>query len=155
MSSSKRKKERRRIRYERNVRKEIEHKNQAWAEGKLIEENHNQGPYSEQYTVALCERLVQYVKQEYDRAYTPGGRSETYIVPTNPITGQPLTDDEIYVRGFRKYKMKIQDLILHWNPSVAKDSGYEWLKKLLETYWDEVVANHQADALKRIIPVDC
>ena len=41
------------MRYERNVRKEIEHKNQAWAEGKLIEENHNQGPYSAQYTIAL------------------------------------------------------------------------------------------------------
>ena len=53
MSSSKRKKERRRMRYERNVRKEIEHKNQAWNDGKLIEENHNQGPYSQQYTIAV------------------------------------------------------------------------------------------------------
>ena len=56
------------MRYERNVRKEIEHKNQAWAEGKLIEENHNQGPYSAQYTIALSERLVQYVNQERDKA---------------------------------------------------------------------------------------
>ena len=59
MSSSKRKKERRRMRYERNVRKEIEHKNQAWNDGKLIEENNNQGPYSEQYTIAVSERLFQ------------------------------------------------------------------------------------------------
>ena len=44
MSSSKRKKERRRMRYERNVRKEIEQKNQAWNDGKIIEENNNQGP---------------------------------------------------------------------------------------------------------------
>ena len=45
MSSSKRKKERRRMRYERNVRKEQEYKKMMWETGqKLIEENHNGGP---------------------------------------------------------------------------------------------------------------
>ena len=83
MSSSKKKKERRRMRYERNVRKEIEHKNQAWNDGKLIEENHNQGPYSEQYTIAVSERLFQYVNQERDRSL------------------QTETPAEEYIRGFR------------------------------------------------------
>ena len=53
MSSSKRKKERRRMRYERNVRKEIEYKKQAWESGKLIEENHNGGSYSGPYSIEL------------------------------------------------------------------------------------------------------
>ena len=126
MSSSQRKKERRRMRYERNVRKEIEHKNQAWAEGKLIEENHNQGPYSAQYTIALSERLVQYVNQERDKALNmePG----SFI---DKRTQEPLSKDEVYVRGFRKYKMKIQDLILYWNPEVPRNRDYEYLKNLI------------------------
>lgn len=135
MSSSKRKKERRRMRYEKHVRAEIEHKKQAWEEGKLIEENHNQGPYSPEYTIALSERLVQYVNQERDKALNmePGSILDKR-------TQEPLSKDEVYVRGFRKYKMKIQDLILYWNPTVQRNNDYYYLKTLLDTYWDEVVA---------------
>ena len=142
MSSSQRKKERRRMRYERNVRKEIEHKNQAWAEGKLIEENHNQGPYSAQYTIALSERLVQYVNQERDKALNmePG----SFI---DKRTQEPLSKDEVYVRGFRKYKMKIQDLILYWNPEVPRNRDYEYLKNLLEAYWDKCIAERDFTGL--------
>ena len=129
MSSSKKKEERRRMRYERNVRKEIEHKNRAWNDGKLIEENHNQGPYSEQYTIAVSERLFQYVNQERDRSL------------------QTETPAEEYIRGFRKYKMKIQDMILHWNPAVPKTPQYEYLKTTLEIYWDEVVGNQDLGSL--------
>ena len=145
MSNSQRKKERRRMRYERNVRKEIEHKNQAWAEGKLIEENHNQDPYSAQYTIALSERLVQYVNQERDKALNmePG----SFI---DKRTEQPLSKDEVYVRGFRKYKMKIQDLILFWSPDVPKNRDYEYLKNLLEAYWDNVVAERNFAGLWRV-----
>lgn len=148
MSSSKRKKERRRMRYERNVRKEIEHKNQAWAEGKLIEENHNQGPYSAQYTIALAERLYQYVGQERDKAIKVANGELDPILDKK--TQEVLSPAEIYVRGFRKYKMKVQDMILHWNPEVPKNEYYEFLKKTIEVYWDEVVANQNFEALGQI-----
>lgn len=124
MSSSKRKKERRKERHERNIKDDITHKAQAWESGRLIEENHNQGPYSETYTAELCERLVQYVQEEFDKG--------------NGVV------------GFRKYKMKIQDLILHWNSLVPKGPGYNWLKTLLEVYWDEVLGNNDATALDRV-----
>ena len=117
------KKERRKQRHERNIKKEQEYKKAAWDSGKLIEENHNQGPYSEQYTIDLTERLYKYL-------------------------GQHEESDEEFIKGFRKYKMKIQDLILHWNPSVPKDSPYLGLKKLLEVYWDKVVTCERLSALK-------
>lgn len=117
------KKERRKQRHERNIRKEQEYKKEAWDSGKLIEENHNQGPYSEQYTTDLSKRLLQYL-------------------------GQHDKSDEEFIRGFRMYKGKIQDLILHWNPSVPKDHTYYTLKKLLEVYWDRVVTCERLSALK-------
>lgn len=127
MSSSKRKKERRKARHDRNVKAEQEHKTQAWERGKLIEENHNQGPYSENYTKALAERLVEYVTAEQEKS------------------------PEQFVVGFRKYKMKIQDLILHWNPLVQKGPEYQWLKRLLEVYWDNVVGGeHEPRILKEV-----
>ena len=145
MSGSNRKKERRRMRYERNVRKEIEYKNQAWEEGKLIEENHNQGPYSAQYTIDLAERLYKYVGQEKEKARQVELGN---IVITDKLTKLPLNPDEVFVRGFQKYKMKIQDMILHWNPEVKKNNYYEYLKKILEVYWDEVIANQNIKSLR-------
>lgn len=130
------------MRYERNVKKEIDHKNQAWQEGKLIEENHNQDPYSPEYTLALSERLVQYVNQERTKAET--------MIPGSILdkkTELPLSSDEVFVRGFRKYKMKIQDLILYWNPRVPRNNDYYYLKTLIDTYWDEVVSNHNMAGL--------
>jgi hypothetical protein len=133
MSSSKKKKERQRLRYEKNVQKEIVHKKHAWDNGKLIEENHNQGPYSENYTIALSQRLVQYISQERKRAL------------------QTETPAQEYVRGFRKYKIKIQDLILHWNPLIPRGIEYNFLKTLLEVYWDEVLANQNDAALLSVL----
>lgn len=133
MSSSKKKKERQRLRYEKNVQKETEHKKYAWDNGKLIEENHNQGPYSENYTIALSQRLVQYISQERERSL------------------QTETPAQEYVRGFRKYKIKIQDLILHWNPLIPRGIEYNFLKTLLEVYWDEVLANQNDAALLSVL----
>ena len=147
MSGSNRKKERRRMRYERNVRKEIEYKNQAWKKGKLIEENHNQGPYSAQYTIDLAERLYKYVGQEKEKAIQVELGN---IVITDRLTKLPLNPDEVFVRGFQKYKMKIQDMILHWNPEVKKNNYYEYLKKILEVYWDEVIANQNIKSLRTV-----
>lgn len=130
MSNRENKKIRRRQRYERNVKKEIDHKNTAWREGKLLEENHNGGPYSEPYTKALTDRLVLYISQGWD--------------------GQ---DYEKYLKNFRKYKQKVITLILHWNPNVPKTyPGYEDLKNLMEIYWDEVVGEGNIKAIPILKP---
>ena len=147
MSASKRKKERRRMRYEKHVRAEIEHKKQAWEDGKLIEENHNDGPYSEEYTLAVSERLYKYVGQERDRADAVERGELEYI---SKRTGLPYTPQEVYVWGFRKYKMKVQDMILHWNPGVPKNHYYDFLKLTLEVYWDEVKQNQNLQALREV-----
>ena len=122
MSSSKRKKERRRMRYERNVRKEKEYKKSAWEAGKLIEENHNGGPYSGPYSVELGERLYNIIQRYKD---------------------QCLNNEEIieksaqFIIKFRLYRMKIRDFILHWNPETPKTPAYLFLKGAIEVYWDE------------------
>lgn len=120
------KKERRRLRHERNVEKERVHKKEAWEAGKLIEENHNQGPYSVDYTMKITSRLVQYMLEEKIKASGNGAE---------------------FVNGFRKYRKKIIDCILHYNPAVPKGSDYHYLKNLLETYWDEVLVNGNINAL--------
>jgi hypothetical protein len=129
MSISKKRRERREFRYQRNIKKEEDHKKEAWDRGKLIEENHNQGSYSADYTIELTKRLVKYIGEELVISNSSDRPSDRFII------------------GFRKYKIKIQDLILHWNPGVPKNDSYEMMKTLLETYWDEVVANKNPDSL--------
>lgn len=130
MSNRENKKIRRRKRYERNVNKEIVHKNTAWAEGKLLEENHNGGPYSENYTKALTDRLMLYISQGWDG-----------------------NDYEKYLKNFRKYKQKVITLLLHWSPEVPKSyPGYAELKNLMEVYWDVVMAEDNPSALPIITP---
>lgn len=112
MAISKEKRARRRERYERNVAKEQAHKKQAWEEGKLIEENYNQGSYTAEYTKELGGRIIEYLANDY-----------------SPVP-------ELFLYTFRRYKGKIQDLILHWSEECEKDNTYNILKLLLETYWD-------------------
>lgn len=112
MAISKAKRARRRERYERNVAKEQAHKKQAWEEGKLIEENYNQGSYTAEYTKELGGRIIEYLANDY-----------------SPVP-------ELFLYTFRRYKGKIQDLILHWSEECEKDNTYNILKLLLETYWD-------------------
>lgn len=115
------KRTRRKERHDRNVAKELTHKKEAWERGKLIEENRNEGPYSEQYTESLAKRLVRILLRERDLA----------IKSENP------TED--YILRFRRYKSKIRDLIIFWSPSFTQDcSEYRFLKTSLEIYWDEV-----------------
>ena len=116
MSSSKRKKERRRQRYLRNVQKEIDYKREAWANGKLIEENHNNGPYSADYSKELAERL---------RAIL------------HNITFEEENSDEKILYRYRQYKMKLRDLILHYSPEAERNWTYEFLKRSIEVYWDD------------------
>lgn len=119
MSSSKRKKERRKMRYERNVQKEVEYKKQAWESGKLIEENHNGGPYSAQYSIELGERLYNIIQNYRLQCLSPEGGG-----------------NELFIQKFRLYRKKIRDFILHWNPDTPKTEAYNYLKSAIETYWD-------------------
>ena len=130
MTSSKRKKERRRMRYLRNVRKEVEYKKEAWENGKLIEENHNQGPYSAGYSIELGNRLMDII-QNYKKQCLES--TEPFL---DPKTGVQLSKEEVMVRKFRLYRMKIRDFILHYNPDIPKTEAYEYLKQGIETYWD-------------------
>lgn len=123
MTSSKRKKERRHQRYLRNVRKEVEHKKEAWEAGKLIEENHNNGPYSAGYSIELGDRLYNIIQSYKEQAYQ------------NPEC--PTGDNDFMLKKFRMYRMKIRDFILHYNPDIPKTDAYEYLKMAIETYWDK------------------
>lgn len=126
---------RRDLRHERNKRRDTEYKRAAWESGKLIEENYNKGYYSPEYTISLSERLIKYLKAEYKKA--------------EQSDKQPKLT---FLLGFRKYKKKIQDLILHWSPEVSKSlPGYVILKGMLESYWDDVLEDGKPELLYGIM----
>lgn len=121
MSSSVRKKQRRQERHDRNKRKDESYKKEAWDNGKLIEENHNNKPYSSSYSIELGTRLYNIMKD---------------IKEKSTQFEEEKRNDYVVFR-FRAYRKKIQDYILHYDPSTPKTEAYETLKSLLETYWDE------------------
>jgi hypothetical protein len=86
-------------------------------ERKFIEENHNGGPYSKEQCIDFCERLVSILTSSWDKG------------------------NDQFIKDFWKWKKKIQDLILHWNPelSITEYPGYGFLKFALESYWDYYV----------------
>lgn len=124
MTNSKKKKERRKLRYLRNVRKEVEYKKDAWEKGKLIEENHNNGPYSPKYSIELGNRLYEIIKSFKEQAFS---NSSLNTVQKN----------EFLLIKFRMYRIKIRDFILHYNPIIPKSEEYNYLKSLIEIYWDK------------------
>lgn len=121
MSSSEKKKERRRERYERNVAKEIDYKKRAWEEGKLIEENHNNKSYSAEYSKEISRRLVLRLEKAKEES---------------------CGDNELFLLKYRLYKNKIRDFILLCTPETCTPEdeiyyNYNILKGSLEVYWDE------------------
>lgn len=114
MSSSVKKKERKKERYLRNVKKELDYKEEAWNSGKLIEENHNGKFYSLEYAISLGSRLFSIVE--------------------GFITGSSVTNTS-FLRDYVKYKGRIRDYIILC-PKEARDNNYEFLKESLELYWD-------------------
>jgi len=102
----------------RNKEKEKNHKKSAWGKGKLIEENHNNGPYSSKYTLELGERLFSIMKDIQTKMKEQEDK-ETYAI-----------------FRFRSYRKKIQDYILHYSPEAQKTEAYESMKRLIECYWD-------------------
>lgn len=117
MTSSIQKKQRRYERHCRNRQRDLQHKEGAWKSGKLIEENHNNSEYSPNYTVELCNRLVDIL-----------GNYLTYC--------QNINNNNSFLSKFRAYRIKVRDLILHWNSTVSKSNKYNFLKKVIEEYWD-------------------
>lgn len=114
MSSSKRKKERKEQRKQRNIQKEIDHKKEAWENGKIIEENHNDSFYSPEFTLKISSRLIEIFS----------GLKKN------------ITTNEEAIFKFRQFKAKVRDTILRWNPNVEYNQDYFYLKNLIETYWD-------------------
>lgn len=129
MSSGERKKERRLKRHLRNKYKDEAHKEEAWKNGKLIEENHNGGYYSPEYSLELCDRLYQRLYNAQQLARTMPENSQYLVKSGGSRNG-------VFIYYFRRYRMKVRDLILHWPPTTEKTEGYNWLKGLIETYWD-------------------
>lgn len=124
MTNSKKKKERRKLRYLRNIRKEVEYKKDAWEKGKLIEENHNNGPYSPEYSVELGNRLYNIIQSFKEQAF-------------NNSSLNSVQKNEFLLIKFRMYRIKIRDFILHYNPIIPKSKEYNYLKSLIEIYWDK------------------
>lgn len=124
MTSSKKKKERRKLRYLRNIRKEVEYKKDAWEKGKLIEENHNNGPYSPEYSVELGNRLYNIIQSFKEQAFSNSSLNS-------------VQKNEFLLIKFRMYRIKIRDFILHYNSIIPKSEEYNYLKSLIEIYWDK------------------
>lgn len=138
MSSSQRKKERRQQRYERNVRKEKEYKEQAWENGKLIEPNHNNGPYPADYCVELGKRLFDRITTNRDLIYqNPSAHLAEGLVweKLSPDLQKAHVNSQLVFK-FRLYRIKIRDFILHYNPGIPKTPEYKYLKRAIEEYWD-------------------
>ena len=98
-------------RHVKNSEKQYNQQQTDWNSGKLLKENKNSGPYSVLYTLELCQRLY-LILQKYSKTSN-------------------------FIDWFRKYKVRVIDLILNWNPSADKNLEYGILKHTLETYWDE------------------
>lgn len=109
--------ERRKARHLRNKENDTRHKKEAWNNGKVILEYNNGEDFSPTFTVELRDRLYYYVKEQRSKAKDPYE----------------------FLRSFQQYKSKIIQLILKYNPDVEQEGKYQFLKKSLETYWDEVL----------------
>ena len=109
--------ERRKARHLRNKESDTRHKKEAWINGKVILEYNNGEDFSPTFTVELRDRLYYYVKEQRSKAKDPYE----------------------FLRSFQQYKSKIIQLILKYNPDVEQEGKYQFLKKSLETYWDEVL----------------
>jgi len=138
MSSSIRKKERRLARHLRNIKKEQDHKKEAWEAGKLIKPNHNGGPYPSDYCIELGKRLVERIKNFKESIIQNPQEDLQDGVDWNNLTAeeQHTILNDRFVKKFRLYKLKSIEFILHFSPDIQKTADYDYIKFALETYWD-------------------
>lgn len=107
--------ERRKLRHEKNVLKDITTKQEAWDSGKIIEPNHNHKAYSPEYSEKLGKRLLGKLKKEKSKAIDNGN----------------------FLTEFRKIKKYYVAYILHYDHTRELSEDYHKIKNLLETYWDD------------------
>lgn len=105
--------EKRKIKKE--IRKEKQLKEQKES-GKLIEENHNGGLYSPEFT---------------RKAVT------WYIEELSQLCKDCLGDPNRFLIGFRSLRPKLQTTLLKWSDDLERTGEFWFFKKLLETYWED------------------
>jgi len=119
------KKARRKARYEKHIAAEKEHKEKAWNDGKIILEHHTEtGTFSEDFSDKLVCRLFDYLQDERKQA----------------------KDQEDWLMRFRKWKQKIIVALVRYSGDI-ENPKWQYLKKLMETYYDEVLENENPSAL--------
>jgi hypothetical protein len=102
----------RKIRKEKRKAKQLREQAES---GKLIEENHNGGLYSSEFTVRARDWWM-------DKLWG--------ITQGNP-------EPEFWMRSFRSLRPKLQTLLLKWSDSVPRDCSFYMIKELLEIYWSD------------------
>lgn len=104
---------RRKLRKEKNIRKLEQDKIRAKEAGRIIEENHNGGPYSINFCNELSDILCK--KMEITRN----------------------------IRDFQCIKDHMRNLVVKWNPDLPYSSQYFMFKELLEIYWDSEIKDNE------------
>lgn len=103
----------------RKIKKEIRKKKQLKEQqesGKLIEENHNGGLYSPEFT---------------RKAVT------WYIGELSKLCKDCLGDTNRFLIGFRSLRPKLQTTLLKWSDDLERTGEFWFFKKLLEMYWED------------------
>ena len=124
---------RRQERHERRKAAGEQHKKEMWDSGKkLIEPEYSStGYYPEDYSIELGQRLVSIIVGFRDRVRGEG------IMPDPRNPKNMLTENDRMLFYFRKYRQKIRDFLILYNPNIPETDEFLYLKKAIETYWDE------------------
>ena len=83
--------------------------------GKLIEENHNGGEYSPEFTEKAASWYVREIAERLPE----------------------LTDSNRFLLYFRSRRPKYQTLLLKWSSQLPRDQRFYFLKGLLDLYWQD------------------
>lgn len=95
-----------------NLRKEKQKREQE-ASGKLIEENHNGGLYSAEFTKKA---VTWYVGELVKLCQNSGGDSDKFLI------------------GFRGLRPKLQTTLLKWSDDLERTGEFWFFKELLDKY---------------------
>ena len=136
MSSSLNKKQRRKERHLKRKAATESHNKKMWEEGKkLIEpEYSSDGFYPESYSIELGIRLYNIIVSFRDRVISDGIIHD----PRYPDDQEKvLSPNDRMLYYFRKYRKKIRDFIILYNPNIPETKEFLYLKRAIEVYWDE------------------
>lgn len=126
---------RRKERHEKRKAAGEAYKKKMWEEGKkLIEPEYSaEGHYPADYSIELGKRLFKIIQDFRDRV-TEEGRIED---PRHPGENKYLEPGERMLYYFSKYRQKIRNFIILYHPDIPETPEFQYLKKAIETYWDE------------------